>query len=115
MKKVSFLFFLCLAGILAISLAAGAGDKKKDLRNDVKAPEVDWEIPMAAGVWYPGSGPVPEKPMRYYRVRCFPGCHVGSKYGAFPNTPLKGDRPIFPTSTIDNIKGSKSKQKIPKK
>jgi hypothetical protein len=43
---------------------------------------------------------MPEKPMRYYRVRCWPGCHTGSSYGKYPDKPLK-DRPIFPTSTID--------------
>ena len=33
--------------------------------------------PIAPGVWYPGE-PLPEKPMRYYRVRCWPGCHRGT-------------------------------------
>lgn len=59
-----------------------------------------WEIPVAAGVWYPGDASMPEKPMRYYRVRCWPGCHTGSSYGKYPDRTLK-DRPIFPTSTID--------------
>ncbi len=55
--------------------------------------------PIAPGVWYPGD-PLPEKPIRYYRVRCFPGCHRGSSYGKYPNEPLNMD-PIFPTRTID--------------
>jgi hypothetical protein len=55
--------------------------------------------PIAPGVWYPGE-PLPEKPMRYYRVRCFPGCHRGSSYGQYPNEPLNMD-PIFPTRSID--------------
>lgn len=36
-----------------------------------KAPR---QYPIAPGVWYPGD-PVPTKPSRYYRVRCWPGCH----------------------------------------
>jgi hypothetical protein len=55
--------------------------------------------PIAPGVWYPGE-PLPEKPMRYYRVRCFPGCHRGSSHGKYPSEPLEM-KPIFPTSTID--------------
>jgi len=34
-----------------------------------------WEYPIAAGVWYPGDGPLPEHPFKYYRTRCWPGCH----------------------------------------
>jgi hypothetical protein len=58
--------------------------------------------PIAPGVWYPGSGELPEKPVRYYRVRCWPGCHHGSSHGKHPNIPLNMD-PIFPTSTIDLV------------
>ncbi len=36
-----------------------------------KAPR---KYPVAAGVWYPGE-PVPTEASRYYRVRCWPGCH----------------------------------------
>ena len=32
-----------------------------------KTPRV---YPIAPGVWYPGDGALPDKPMRYYRVRC---------------------------------------------
>ena len=32
------------------------------------------QYPIAAGVWYPGD-PVPTVPSRYYRIRCWPGCH----------------------------------------
>ena len=55
--------------------------------------------PIAPGVWYPGE-PLPEKPMRYYRVRCWPGCHRGSSHGMYPDKPLNM-KPIFPTQTID--------------
>jgi hypothetical protein len=34
-----------------------------------------WQYPIAAGVWYPGDGPLPEHAFKYYRVRCWPGCH----------------------------------------
>jgi hypothetical protein len=56
--------------------------------------------PIAPGVWYPGQGPLPEKPVRYYRARCWPGCHHGSTHGMYPDKPLNME-PIFPTSTID--------------
>ena len=59
----------------------------------------DWPCPIAPGVWYPTDGPVPEKPMRYYRVRCWPGCHKGTPYGKYPDRSLNMD-PIFPTSTV---------------
>ena len=36
-----------------------------------KAPR---KYPIAAGVWYPGE-PVPTVASRYYRIRCWPGCH----------------------------------------
>ena len=46
-----------------------------------KAPRV---YPIAAGVWYPGD-PLPEKAFRYYRIRCWPGCHHNSEYGLYPD------------------------------
>lgn len=57
--------------------------------------------PIAPGVWYPGDGALPDQPMRYYRVRCWPGCHRGSSYGKYPNEPLNM-KPIFTTRPIDN-------------
>jgi len=65
--------------------------------------------PIAPGVWYPGD-PLPEKPIRYYRVRCFPGCHRGSSYGKYPNEPLNM-RPLFPTSAIDRGPAAPKKAK----
>ena len=65
---------------------------------------VDWEIPLAAGVYYPHKGETPQAEMRYYRVRCWPGCHVGSDKGMYPEYPLMRDKPIYPTSTINNVK-----------
>ncbi|MBD3305314.1 hypothetical protein GF339_03050 [candidate division KSB3 bacterium] len=44
------------------------------------------KYPIAAGVWYPGQ-PLPEKPFRYYRIRCWPGCHHNSEYGKYPDRP----------------------------
>jgi len=64
---------------------------------------VDWEIPLTAGVYYPHKSETPQAKMRYYRVRCWPGCHVGSDKGLYPDYPLVDDKPIFPTSTINNL------------
>jgi hypothetical protein len=60
--------------------------------------EAERVYPIAPGIWYPGQ-PMPEKPMRYYRVRCWPGCHSGSNYGKYPEKPLDM-KPIYQTSTI---------------
>jgi hypothetical protein len=46
--------------------------------------------PIAAGVWYPGD-PMPEEPFRYYRVRCWPGCHYNSQYGKYPDLPEEAE------------------------
>jgi hypothetical protein len=34
-----------------------------------------WQYPIAPGIWYPGDGLLPAHPFKYYRVRCWPGCH----------------------------------------
>ncbi len=46
--------------------------------------------PIAPGVWYPGQEE-PKKPFRYYRVRCWPGCHHASPYGKYPDQPIPGE------------------------
>ncbi len=118
MKKTTILIVFGVLAAASMMLSAVADSRTAKNEPDAKpswAARIDWEIPMAAGVWYPGSGPLPEKPMRYYRVRCFPGCHSGSRYGAFPKVPLKGDHPIFPTSTIDLLQNTHSALKGPLK
>jgi hypothetical protein len=118
MKKTSFLILFGTLATAFILLSTAADSRTAKNQPDQKpawAANIDWEIPMAAGVWYPGSGPLPAKPMRYYRVRCFPGCHSGSRYGAFPGTPLTGDHPIFPTSTIDFLQNTHTAKKAPYK
>jgi len=64
--------------------------------------ETPYMYPIAPGVWYPGCGDLPEKPVRYYRVRCWPGCHRGSSHGKYPDTPLNMN-PVFSTRTMDLI------------
>lgn len=87
------IFFALIFPIIAGATTSKASDAQ------VKSTEEPRVYPIAPGVWYPGE-PLPEKPMRYYRVRCFPGCHRGSSFGKYPNEPLNM-KPIFPTSTID--------------
>ena len=96
--------------ITTIFLFAGVGaiaqiaDEPPESKGKNQAPETSTETtsvyPIAPGVWYPGDGELPEKPVRYYRVRCWPGCHRGSSFGKYPDIPL-GMEPIFPTSTMD--------------
>ena len=101
MKPIVALFSVAIlvtfAGLLAIggNSPADATDSGNKLQGSSEKPA--WEIPIVAGVWYPTDGRVPDNPMRYYRVRCWPGCHTGSSYGKYPQKNLN-DTPIFPTS-----------------
>lgn len=94
-----FLIIITLLFLLAgVGTIAQTGDKSTTMSTtSTKAPYI---YPVAPGVWYPGDGALPEKPIRYYRVRCWPGCHRGSTLGKYPDIPL-GMKPIFPTSTMD--------------
>ncbi|MBW2443153.1 MAG: hypothetical protein JRH12_21960 [Deltaproteobacteria bacterium] len=93
------IFLSVFAGILPVTGNAPV-TQKGNKENEVKTVEQPaWEIPIAAGVWYPTDGAVPEKPIRYYRVRCWPGCHTGSSLGKYPHKTLN-DKPIWPTSTV---------------
>ncbi len=97
--KYILIFFLAFSAVTSFAvIVTSASEKASATRSET------WEYPIAAGVWYPGDGDIPEKPMRYYRARCWPGCHVGSsKFGMFPDTDLEKDQPIWPTSTIDRV------------
>jgi hypothetical protein len=97
---LSLLFLIVSVGILPVFGSAPAPQQNSGETAAKASGQPSWEIPVAAGVWYPTDGSMPEKPMRYYRVRCWPGCHTGSSYGKYPHKALEG-RPIFPTSTID--------------
>ena len=76
-------FVILIAGwILLAAGCAGApevGRADQAAKTPVESPaaesETPWQYPIAAGVWYPGDGPLPEHAFKYYRVRCWPGCH----------------------------------------
>jgi hypothetical protein len=85
---------------IILSLVSFAGISKGGEEAGAIKSEIESRVyPIAPGVWYPGD-PLPENPIRYYRVRCWPGCHRGSSFGQYPHEPLNM-RPIFPTSTLD--------------
>jgi hypothetical protein len=94
----SLLFFMLALAAIGLSSDQATSDKSAVKLPSTVAQEGEWVYPIAPGVWYPGQ-PMPEKPIRYYRVRCWPGCHSGSPHGKYPNKPLNM-RPIFPTSTV---------------
>lgn len=98
------LVFFALMFLVAHAAISKGGDEESltgsDPASDSQATvETDRVYPIAPGVWYPGD-PLPENPVRYYRVRCWPGCHRGSSHGKYPNRPLNM-KPIFPTRSMD--------------
>jgi len=94
---------LC-AGLLPVMGSNTQGAKGSEAVAVDPAEQVTWEVPIAAGTYYPSDGPVPDTPVRYYRVRCWPGCHTGSSLGKYPAKKLD-DKPIFPTSTVSGHAG----------
>ena len=78
---ISCVFLIVFAGSLSVIGSNTQGQKSSG--SDAAAPsdQVTWEVPIAAGIYYPSDGPVPNKLVRYYRVRCWPGCHTGSTLG----------------------------------
>lgn len=108
MKRLILSMILALS-VLAVTSLSLSGDRRP-LTKGAEGPLSDTALnkervyPIAPGVWYPGQGPLPEKPIRYYRVRCWPGCHRGSDYGKYPDRPLPMD-PIHQTSALRGHKG----------
>ena len=97
-----FIILMCL--VMTAGIVAKAGDESSTSKSNNLASMTTQNIyPIAPGIWYPGNGPLPEKPIRYYRVRCWPGCHHGSAYGKYPKKPLNM-KPIFSTSTVQSDK-----------
>jgi hypothetical protein len=97
------IFFSLLCLLIAPAVAGFSSSQTTTAKSEVASPaavaqETERVYPIAPGVWYPGQ-PMPEKPMRYYRVRCWPGCHSGSDYGKYPDKPLNM-KPIYQTSTL---------------
>ncbi|MCP4149479.1 MAG: hypothetical protein GY757_17155 [bacterium] len=97
---ISCVFLVVCAGLLPVIGSNTQGEKSSESDAAATSKQVTWEVPIAAGIYYPSDGPVPDKPIRYYRVRCWPGCHTGSTLGKYPEKELK-DKPVFPTSTVD--------------
>ena len=57
----------------------GETPSEQPVETSGQTPNVERRYPVAAGVWYPGE-PVPTVPSRYYRIRCWPGCHSSGEY-----------------------------------
>ena len=100
-------FLIVMAGLLPVIGSNTQGAKGSESPAAAPSEKVTWEVPIAAGIYYPSDGPVPDNPVRYYRVRCWPGCHTGSSLGKYPDKSLD-NKPIFPTSTIDGHTSSGS-------
>ena len=94
----SLLFLLTALAVAGSSSSQTSTDQSKTASPAAVAKETERVYPIAPGVWYPGQ-PMPEKPIRYYRVRCWPGCHSGSDYGKYPDKSLNM-KPIYQTSAL---------------
>jgi len=97
---ISCVTLFVFAGLLPVLGSNTQGSRGSESNAVEPSEQVTWEVPIAAGIYYPSDGPVPDNPVRYYRVRCWPGCHTGSSIGKYPQKALN-DKPIFPTSTVD--------------
>jgi hypothetical protein len=77
------IFVLLIAGWAALLVGCAGSPKSNGIDSAAQTPvestvalsETPWQYPIAAGIWYPGDGPLPEHAFKYYRVRCWPGCH----------------------------------------
>jgi hypothetical protein len=106
---ISCVLLVVFAGFMPVIGSNTMGQKGSEPGSAPTAKEVTWEVPIAAGIYYPSDGPVPDNPVRYYRVRCWPGCHTGSTLGKYPDKALK-DKPIFPTSTVPAHASAENKE-----
>ena len=104
---VACVLLVVFSGLLPVMGSNTLGAKGSEPNTAGSLEKVTWEVPIAAGIYYPSDGPMPDNPVRYYRVRCWPGCHTGSSLGKYPKKAL-GDKPIFPTSTVDGHTGTAS-------
>ena len=105
---ISCVTLVVFAGLLPVMGSNTQGSKGSEPGAADPSDQVTWEVPIAAGIYYPSDGPVPANPVRYYRVRCWPGCHTGSALGKYPSKTLM-DKPIYPTSTVKAHAAGKSK------
>ena len=65
--------------------------------------------PIAPGIYYPWNEEQEEVSVRYYRARCWPGCHSGSSVGLYPDKKLD-HLPVYMTSNIDNLEDNLSQE-----
>ena len=73
----------------------------------LEKPSTDY--PIAPGIYYPWNEEQDEVCVRYYRVRCWPGCHSGSSIGLHPDKKLD-HLPVYMTSSIDNLEENLSQE-----
>jgi hypothetical protein len=99
--KALFILTFLVTGISTLVLSGN----ETSISTIPTAEELARTYPIAPGVWYPTDGPIPENPIRYYRVRCWPGCHSGSDYGQYPERSLSM-KPIFRTSALRDQSGT---------
>ena len=100
--KIVILIIFLVAGLSTLVIS---GNVSTTTTTNLTTEELARKYPIAPGVWYPTDGPIPEKPIRYYRVRCWPGCHSGSDYGKYPQNDLTM-KPIFRTSALRDQSGT---------
>lgn len=101
---IFFAIVICIVGLSVIAQTSDKASLSASTEKVVAQPNTTPETsertyPIAAGIWYPGN-PLPEKPFRYYRIRCWPGCHHGgSPYAKYPDLPETAEAETMIEST----------------
>ncbi len=114
--KQFLMFVVVMSLVIAVGAVAQTNEKSKTPKDKSEAKPATVEptatpapeasktprvYPIAAGLWYPGQ-PLPEKPFRYYRIRCWPGCHSYGKYADPPKAKKpESESQTAPTAPTD--------------
>ena len=105
LSRIILVFVIAAGAVFFIFACVGAPQENTIDLEKVAVP--DWDYPIAPGVYYPCDEKIPDHPVRYYRARCWPGCHSGSSHGLYPESELDYS-PVFMTSTIDRLSKEES-------
>jgi hypothetical protein len=114
MMRHFLMFFMVLSLIIAVGTIAQTTNEAKTPQESTESTKTPWVYPIAPGVWYPGE-PLPEKPFRYYRIRCWPGCHHGgSPYAKYPDKPKTTEATTESTKVLQTAESTTESTEAPR-